>query len=243
MPFLRVWEATGRAFDSNPSDVAVIAVGSVERHGDHLPLGTDTMLAHWVAERVAMELGAHLYPPIWYGSSKGLSGFRGTMDVDDEALGKYFESVLKEIARSGYRMCIVVNGHGGNTSVLKLVARRVAFSTGMTVVVVDWWKDVAQEVRKQLFKEPGHAGEDETSAVLCVDENLVDMESAQRHAPRFVPRVSTYSPVIESELYPRALLGDATRADKERGCRWLEAVVEEIASIAREIGKELGLEI
>jgi len=243
MPFLRVWEATGRSFDSNPSDIAVIAVGSVERHGDHLPLGTDTIMAQWIAERVAEELGAHLYPPIWYGSSKGLSGFRGTVDVDDEALEKYFGSVLSEIARAGYRMCIVINGHGGNSSILRISARRVAFSTGMAVMVIDWWRDVAQEVRKSLFREPGHAGEDETSAVLCVNENLVDMESAQRHAPRFVPRVAIYSPTIESEMYPRALMGDATKASREKGCRWLEAVVEEIVSIAREIGKELGVTV
>ncbi|NPA96399.1 MAG: creatininase family protein [Crenarchaeota archaeon] len=243
MPFLRVWEATGRAIDSNPSPVAVIAVGSVERHGDHLPLGTDTMVAHWVAERVAEELGAHLYPPIWFGSSKGLSSFRGTIDVDDLALASYVEAVLREIARSGYRICVVVNGHGGNSSIVRVVARRVAFSTGMAIAVVDWWRDVAQEARKKLFEAPGHAGEDETSAVLCIREDLVDMEAASSHSPRYIPRIAAYSPAIDSEIYPRALLGDATKASKEKGCRWLEAIVSDIVESVRELARNLGIEI
>ncbi len=243
MPFLRVWEASGKTFDSSPSPVAVIAVGSVERHGDHLPLGTDTIVAHWIAEKVAEKLGAHLYPPIWFGSSKGLRDFRGTIDVDDEALAKYLESVLREIARNGYRMCIVINGHGGNTAIVRIVARRTAFSTGMTIVVVDWWRDVAQEARSRLFTSPGHAGEDETSAVLCIDEKLVDMEAASSYIPSYVPKLSTYSPSIERELYPRALLGDATKASKDRGCRWLEEIVDEIVNEVRELAKKLGIEI
>ncbi len=243
MPFLRVWEATGRGIDSSPSPIAVIPIGSVERHGDHLPLGTDTIVAAWVAERVAEELGAHLYPPIWYGSSRGLSGFRGTIDVDEQALGSYVEAVLREIARSGYRLCLVVNGHGGNTSVLRVVARRVAFTTGMAVAVVDWWRDVAQEVRKELFQSPGHAGEDETSAVLCINEDLVEMDAASSHIARWIPRIAVYSPLIDSEIYPRALLGDATRASKEKGCRWLEAIVSEIVEQVREIARRLDIEL
>jgi len=232
--FAKVWLLPGARFDELERSVAFIAVGAVERHGDHLPLGTDTIVAHYIAERAAEELGAHLYPPIWYGSSKGLRRFGGTIDVDDDALEKYFESVLREIVRQGYELVVVVNGHGGNSNIVRKAARRVAHDTGTAIMVVDWWRELAQDVRKELFKYPGHAGEDETSAVLAIIPEAVDMRRAHDHIVEEVPRAAIYSPRIEEMLYPRAVLGAGARGDAERGKRWIEAMVEHLVHLVRE---------
>ncbi|OYT48563.1 MAG: creatininase [Desulfurococcales archaeon ex4484_42] len=236
--FIKVWLTPGSTFDGEERVIAVVPIGSIERHGDHLPLGTDTIEATYVAEEVARELGAHLYPPIWYGSSRGLRRFPGTIDVDENALMAYVESVLRGIVEQGYSVVLIINGHGGNTNVLRLVARKLAFETGKTFIVISWWVDVAQDVRSKLFTSPGHAGEDETSAMLCIAPETVDMTKAVDHevAP---PQITVYSPIIEEYLYPKAVRGRASRASREKGCEWLKAVINDIVNKVQNVLKLL----
>jgi len=231
----KTWLLSGARFDESDKRIAVLPVGSFERHGDHLPLGTDTLEASYVAEKVAERLGAHLYPPIWYGCSRSLERFPGTVSVDEEHFRAYVEDVLRGIARNGYKLILVVNGHGGNTNVLKLAAKRVSSEVGVAIIVVDWWRDVAQDKRRQLFGSPGHAGEDETSAMLYIAPGSVDMDKAKDYEAPWFPKLSAYSPLLEEMLYPEAVLGRATRASAEKGREWLEAVVEEIVEATREI--------
>ncbi|MEM1931094.1 MAG: creatininase family protein [Sulfolobales archaeon] len=117
---------SGRVFDSQSKTVAILPVGSVERHGDHLPLGTDGIEAEAVALFVADRIGAHVFPPIWYGSSLSLKRFSGTIDVEAQAFYSYVKSVIREILRNGYIPALVVNGHGGNSYILREVARELA---------------------------------------------------------------------------------------------------------------------
>ncbi len=237
-----IWKLSGSRYDKVEKGVAVIAVGSVERHGDHLPLGTDAMESQFIAEEVAKKIGAHLFPPIWYGSSVSLSRFPGTINVDDDAFKSYSRSVLKEIARNGYKLVVVINGHGGNSSLLKTAAKEAAYETNSTFMVVDWWRDVGKEARQRLFTMPGHAGDDETSAMLYIDEEDVDMEAARDHSPEYMPKVSILSPIVDKYLYPNAVLGGATRGDKNKGKEWIEAVVEDISNEARNLMKVLAKE-
>lgn len=236
-----VWELSGGRFDRVAKVIAVLPVGSVERHGDHLPIGTDAIEATWVAARVAEKLKAHLFPPIWYGVSPGLSRFPGTINVDAEAFISYVHSVLKEIARNGYRLIIVINGHGGNTSALRVAMKRAAFEAGVTIASFDWWRDAGTSALKELFAYPGHAGEDETSAMLYIDGQHVDMDYAAKYVPGWLPRYAVESPKVEEVLYPGAVLGDAAGASAEKGERWLQAVVDDILSAVQDLAARIGL--
>ncbi len=240
---VRVWLLPGSKFDKLEKRIAIIPVGSVERHGDHLPLGTDTMEATYVAEKAADELCAHLFPPVWYGSSKGLARFNGTIDVGDEPLYAYICGILRSVASMGYRMIVAVNGHGGNTLALRLAAKKVSFEMGIPIVVVNWWSDLAQEKRRELFTYPGHAGEDETSAMLHIAPDTVDMPSASDHIVESIPSIAVYSPKLEEKLYPRAVLGKATLASAEKGRVWLEEIVKDLVTKVREVTKFLDLEV
>jgi len=240
---VRVWSIPGSRFDSLEKRLAVVPVGSLERHGDHLPLGTDTLEALYIAERVSEELCAHLFPPVWYGSSRGLARFPGTVDVGDDAFHEYVYRVLRGVASMGYRMVLAVNGHGGNSLALRLAAKRASYETGVPIAVVDWWSELAQEKRRQLFQYPGHAGEDETSAMLYIAPESVDMSKASDHVVETVPRLSVYSPRLEEMLYPRAVLGKATAASAEKGREWLEEVVKDLVKRIREAAEMLGVKI
>ena len=236
---LRIWELTGRDFDGVDPSLMVLPVGALERHGDHLPLGTDGILALYVAEAVAEKLGAVLLPPIWYGVCTAMRGHRGTFDVSQEALSSYVIEVLLEAHRNGARLVAVINGHGGNTQALHYAAREASRRSELAVAVIDWWRDVATDTRAELFDKPGHAGEDETSAMLAVRGELVDMSAATAFETERPP-IRVYSRKLEERLYAKALTGDASKASPDKGKRWLEAVVEDIVLKIREALRILG---
>lgn len=229
-------EVTGKVFEGIRKEVAILPVGTVERHGNHLPLGTDYIIPEYLAARVAEALGegAVMMPTIPYGVSTSLAHLPGTIDVGYEAFTAYVEAVLKEVARNGFRAALIINGHGGNTKALHIVAKRVAFETGMRVGVVDWWADVAQEVRERLFSAPGHAGEDETAAVLAIRPDLVDMGAAEEGPSYRRVRVRFYDRDATRELFAKGVTGDPRRATAEKGEEFLEAVVREIVEGVKE---------
>ncbi len=251
---MEVWELTGRDFESRQHSVAVIPIGSVERHGDHLPLGTDAIEAEWVARQVAERLGADLFPTIWYGVSPGLAHFPGTINVSAEAFINYVYEILREIARNGYRLIVVINGHGGNTTSIRVAMKRAAYETGASYIMFDWWRDAGKRALKELFTAPGHAGEDETSAMLYIDGAHVKMEHAKAHVKvakaaelkeadiyAMLPGYAVESRLLDDILYPEAMLGDATKASAEKGRRWMEEVVNDIVSAIKDLQAKLGL--
>jgi creatinine amidohydrolase len=238
---VRYWELTGRQADSADTSILILPVGTVERHGDHLPLGTDTMEALYVAERVAERVGALVLPPVWYGSSIAMRRHKGTIDVSQDALVAYVSEVLREAWRNGARLVLIVNGHGGNTVALHYAARRVAAETGLAIAVVDWWREAGREARDRLFTSPGHAGEDETSAMLAIAGELVDMSAAQPAPETPTLPLRVYSRSLEERVYSKAQTGDARLASREKGEEWLEAVVEDIASRLIQLARMLGV--
>jgi len=225
---MKLWELTGKEFEQHEARIAILPVGSVERHGDHLPLGTDGIIPLAIAEEVE-KLAPHILvlPPVWYGSSTTLRKFAGTFDIPHETLYQYVLSILMEAARNGVKLLVVLNGHGGNTVALKLAAKKAAYTTGMTILVVNWWTDLARQARAQLFEHPGHAGEDETSVMLALMPDKIDMKSAFDHPTEYVD-LPIYSRKIEERIYPRALSGSASKADGEKGRKWLIEMAKDL---------------
>ncbi len=229
-------ELTGKAFEETKKEIAILPVGTVESHGGHLPLGTDYIIPEYLAARVSEAFGggAVVMPTIPYGVSTSLAHIPGTIDVGYDAFMAYVEAVLREVARNGFKAALIINGHGGNTRALHVVAKKVAFETGIKVGVVDWWRDVAQDVRERLFTAPGHAGEDETAAMLAIRPDLVDMGSAEAGPSYSRVRVKFYDREATRELFAKGVTGDPRRADAERGREFLNAVVREIVEGVRE---------
>jgi len=236
----KVWLLNGHKYDLEEKKIAVIAVGSIERHGNHLPLGTDTIAASYIAEKAAEALGAHLFPPIWYGSCRSLRDFPGTIDVSSEILYLYLKEVLKGIAKNGYKVILVVNGHGGNSRAVTEAARAVTDEYDVAVIVTNWWVDLARDKLKELFTHPGHAGEDETSVMLAIAPETVDMGHAVDHIAE-IPRLRVYSKKVEKALYANAVLGAATKASKEKGEELLKAAIDELVKLVKEIIEKYGL--
>lgn len=224
-------ELTWPEFEKADKAVAVLPVGVVEAHGPHLPLGTDALMAMYVAERAAEEAGALLLPPIWYGTTYVLDRFPGTISISAETLYRLYRDVFAEVARNGVRNLVVVNGHGGNIDALRMAAKDVARSADMTIVVVNWWIDLAKEARRRVLETPeGHAAEDETSEVMAAYPHLV--KAVPRDADEWVEvRYAVYGRRAYEAMYAKAVQGYPSRTSREKGEEILKAAVDELKSL------------
>lgn len=237
---MKLWELNGDVFEKIKKDIAILPVGSLERHGNHLPLGIDTIIPLYIAEEVSKRLGILLLPPIWYGSCRGLRKFPRTFDIDTSALYAYVLNVMLEASRNGIKLLIVLNGHGGSTSTLLSAAREASYRSEMSIVVLNWWTDLGTTTREELFRYPGHAGEDETSLLLAVNPSLVNMSKAFDNFKKYPP-LNIYSMKLEREVYEQALNGGATLATADKGKLWLEAIISDLVKVIKESLELLGI--
>lgn len=201
-------------------DLAVLPTGMVEAHGQHCPLGTDVFIPRRFLEIIEEKMGGGLIicPEIPYGHSWHLAPFPGTIDIDPAVFSEYVFQVGLGLAKWGLKNLVILNGHGGNTPALSYVMERLA-DRGLSVLLLDWWQDFAAEIAT-VCQGQGHAGEDETSLVLAIDESLVEMGKAGVNWKR--AKASVCFPGMPFKTFARAQSGDATLASKEKG----EAILE-----------------
>jgi creatinine amidohydrolase len=165
------------------TDIALVPIGSVEPHGRHAPLGTDTYIAEEIAERLADRTGALIFPSIPLGSMNtvyDVRGYPGAISIDAELLIKVYANIGTELARNGFRRIVFVNGHGPNAAMLAIAAFKIREAAPVEVGVLDWWTTSGEEVRAIKGVPYGtHADEIETSLVLTTGyADLVDLDAA-----------------------------------------------------------------
>ena len=149
-------------------DVVLVPVGSTEQHGPHAPLGTDTILAEYLANTVAERTGVIITPAIPIGVSDHHRQFTGTLWVTHQVFREYAKEVALSVASHGWRKVLYVNGHGGNSPSLLEVCEDLRRSHGVFAAVVNAYPP----------RPDGHAGRDETSIMLNLRPELVKMECA-----------------------------------------------------------------
>ncbi len=182
MPVRRLAELTKDQMAACTGDVLVLPLGSTEQHGPHLAMGTDTLLAAEVAESATAELdeslGVVLAPSLPYGVS-GHHVFAGAASVRAETYQRWVMDLLQSLADSGFSRFFLLNGHGGNHDSLGVVAKTAPLDLGVSVAVCSYWNTVVGQLDDLGgFDVPGHAGLFETSLVLAVRPDLVDMSRA-----------------------------------------------------------------
>ncbi|CCC81007.1 creatininase family protein [Thermoproteus tenax] len=234
---MRWWELTWPEFERADKTVALLPTGIVEAHGPHLPLGTDALMAVYLAEEAAKRTGALLLPPVWYGNTYVLDRFPGTISISSETLYRLYRDIFREVARNGVKRLVVVNGHGGNVDALNMAAKEVARETDLTIVVVNWWIDLAKEARRRVLETPeGHAAEDETSEVMAAYPHLV--KEVPRDADEWVEaKYRVYGREVYEISYRKAVQGYPSRASAEKGRAILEAAVEELVALVEDLKK------
>lgn len=243
----RLARMTGHDFRSGGFDKAVLAVGATECHGDHLPYGTDTMVAEHLAEAVAERVeGLLVLPPLPFGMSMHYASFPVAVSLSTETLMRVLREVFESLLRHGLRRLLIVNGHDGNAAAIEAATRefRVEHPEMRIAVLEAWWKTAAELLPPGTFEVwggLGHAGEGETSMMLAVAPELVEMGRARGVVPELPLHVEVKW--VFEELTPYGVTGDPTRATAEKGRRMRDALVELLVSFLREMdrrGWEIG---
>ena len=168
--------------------------------------------------------------------------FRGTVTISPRTLTEFYIEVMQSVFKQRFRYLIALNGHGGNIGSLTHAAQIATTNGESTVIVVNWWKDLAEQARKEVLETPeGHAAEDETSQVMFVRPDLVDMSNPVSARVRSKFRV--ISGLYREEIAPSAMHGDPRPANEEKGKAMMEEAVEELVQLIQQLERdELPLE-
>jgi mycofactocin system creatininase family protein len=218
---VRLSEATWPDVDGR-APVVVVPLGSVEQHGRHLPLTTDTAIAAAVAEAVVPQLaGAVLAPALAYGASGEHEDFPGTISIGTEALGALLVEYGRSVGRWAGRL-LVVNGHGGNLDALR-TAVPLLRAEGRDV----GWFPCA------VPRGDAHAGRTETSLMLHVEPGAVReaLAAAGETAP-----IGDLLPRLQAEgvraVSPDGVLGDPAGATAAEGAEMLSRLAARVLTAA-----------
>ncbi len=233
------WELTWPEFERVDKTVALLPTGIVEAHGPHLPLGTDALMATYIAEETARRTNVLLLPTVWYGNTYVLDKFPGTISISNETLYRLYLDIFREVARNGVKYLVVVNGHGGNIDALSMAAKDAARETKLTVILVNWWIDLAKETRRRVLETPeGHAAEDETSEVWAAYPQLVKAVPRDGSADEWIEvRFRVYGKDVYAMEYTKAVQGYPSKASQEKGRAILEAAVNELTQLIEDLKK------
>ncbi len=225
-------------------EVAVLPIGSTEAHAQHLVYGTDTFQVERFAELAVAEAdrrGAKciLLPTMPYSCNENVQQVPWVMSLRPRTLIDFVTDVLASVVRQGVRKFVIMNGHGGNTSVLRAALREIFPHTPAFVALHEWY-GVASDVEEEVMEteERGHACEMETSAMLHLCPEGVDMEAAEPTQGRktIFSRGGVLFFVNPWHLYTRnSGLGDPTKATAEKGKRMIEAAVDRTAQALKEL--------
>jgi creatinine amidohydrolase len=226
---------------------AVVAVGSVEQHGGHLPLGTDAFAAMSIAERVAARLDTVVATVGPVGVAPYHLSWPGTLSLRPETLAAVLIDVCGSLHSGGAERIVIVNWHEGNSATLRVAAGEAQRVHGVRVVIAEAHVITHSMDPEQM--EFTHAGSMETAAVLGYDPELVRLEDATEpsdlaagEAAHGMFRQGDVYPVLRDfrEVAPTGWYGRPQRADAGHAEKTAEAVADHVVRRAREIWAALG---
>jgi creatinine amidohydrolase len=215
--------------------VCLLPIGCLERHGPHLPLGTDQIVVDEVCRLAAEEEPAVVFPSYYFGQISEARHMPGAFGLDHELLLGLLKATLDEIGRNGFTRILIVNGHGGNSGLLGYLNMSMLQQPHSYIVytLMPWnlrGEDAEKLREMQETEYDGHAGEMETSAILAVRPELVRMEylidptdGRRRESQKHLGGLS--NPFAWYGNFPTQFAGDPRPAAREKGEFIIEATV------------------
>jgi creatinine amidohydrolase len=228
--------------------ILVLPVGAVEQHGPHLPYDTDLLVATAVAEAALRDAGERLHawllPPLAYTKSNEHAWDAGTVWLSAQTLLATLMDIGRSVAQLPARKLVFLNGHGGNSALLQVVNRELRLAHGLLTFLAhpglppdQGGASPASELGMGI-----HGGEDETSLLLHLAAERVDLAAARRNVPewlagnrhvRFGGRVAFGW--LSDDFGPTGLIGDPTGATAERGKELFEGSVAGFVQALEEV--------
>ncbi len=224
------WTSEEFAKRVTPETVVILPVGSVEKHGSHLPLGSDMIQPLHVLEEVCAKTDAVLAPSIPYGVITTTRHFPGGIGISFDSLRAFTRDVLRDMVRSGVHRVMIVSGHAAHDhmAALRAAAQDVVDEGSLKATVLSDYDIIYTQ--KDLPPKEGHAGMIETSRLLAHRPDLVKGRS-----PPGANRLPPYAVVRDAKPYWDGATGDSAKATKEYGDQLDRIVVDELVKFVEEL--------
>jgi creatinine amidohydrolase len=223
----------------------LLAVGSTEQHGPHLPTGTDSLVGDHLMEEIARRLGnALIAPTIRVGASEHHMAYAGSMTLREEVLEEVLVDCCRSLARHGFRLIVVIPTHGGNTNAVFRTSERLARESlsarAVTLPDDSAYVSAMVEVGGKYDVTPGeagsHAGHLETSLMLACLPDTVDMSKAARGLIELDSKTEERLHELGMhQLSPIGILGDATKSSAEAGRDYMAHMADALAEQIRDL--------
>jgi creatinine amidohydrolase len=225
------------------STLLVLPTAAIEQHGHHLPLATDTLINNLVLgralERLPAEMHVYALPPVHYGKSNEHIGFPGTLSVSASTFMAVLRDLGSSVSAAGFKKLALYNTHGGNTSLIDVMARDLRAEFGLRTFALHGSGGIDFEGLSAQERTYGfHAGEVETSFLLAAVPELVDRSAytvnyiadVKKPAllrPENAPAVFAW---LTRDIAESGVLGDPRPASAENGERWIAEAAARVAA-------------
>jgi creatinine amidohydrolase len=235
-------ELTGPDFDKaiqKSGGTCLLPFGIIEKHGPQLPLGTDLINVRYVTVKAAEEEYAPVFPEYYFGQIFEAKHEPGTVAYPAALQLELLQATTSEMARNGCKKILIVNGHGGNNSLLPYFAQSQMASPRDYVVYVMGHGQPHPGRPALKTKTDQHAGESETSHTLISRPDLVHMDRAGSQSGEDLQRLdlpsSVYTGIWWYARFPNHYAGDGSAATRQLGEFDMKAWVQDIAGALRAI--------
>jgi creatinine amidohydrolase len=224
--------------------VVIVPVASTEQHGPHLPTSVDVMLAGNVALRAARrakDTPVIVTPVVWTGLAEHHMSLGGTVSLDYPEFFCVIRGICRSLTRQGFHRILLLNGHGGNIAALTVAVNELARELKAPIATACYWQ-LAEAAFGQILerqKNVRHACEAETSMMLALAPDLVDMSRAADvvgPTSREIAQVTGTSAVHRWQSFAartsHGVIGDPRAASAEKGERLLDAAAKAVADLS-----------
>lgn len=234
------------------SAIVALPLGACEQHGPHLPIFTDCMTVENVlslaVERAGDQYNVWTLPLLPFSKSNEHIHFTGTITLTAETLGRVLKEVAASLARAGFRKLLILNGHGGNVAVLEATARDMRVETGLMVFVsaCGFRSGIPAGTMDPHEERWGlHAGEVETSVVMALAPEAVQVDKMAGDSPRFLDAFKLVGPTkgivtsawLSEDLAPNGVIGNPAHSSAETGRKAIEGAVAMLCAAFEEIAR------
>ncbi len=226
--------------------IVIVPVGATEQHGHHLPLEVDWRLVSTVAEAAAERAAARgrrvlVTPSVWTGYSPHHMQFSGSITLSLQTFLAVVGDIVRSLHQHGFRRILLLNGHGGNSNLLRSLVQDLRFRDQIRAATASYWDFALNDIQRWRHSAPGginHACEMETSLMLTVMPQFVDMSKARdatlsTGSHYLSPDLAVGGAVTVArtfaELTPDGVVGNPAAADAERGKQLLDTMIELVA--------------
>lgn len=224
--------------------VVILPVGSTEQHGPHLPTQVDSLLSGEVGRRAARKVADRMpivvAPTVWHGLAEHHLSLGGTLSLDLATFHSVLRCLVRSILKGGFRRIFLLNGHGGNIAALTAIVNDFAIEFDAPIATASYWLLAQEAFGKILERQTNvrHACEAETSMLLQLAPQLVDMERAQNAVGPTETEIKDVTGTDAAIRYrsfksrtTHGAIGDPRASTAEKGERLLEAAADAVANL------------